>query len=100
MAAMEILLNSPLVADLIFKGEVNMLKETMAKSRRMGMQTFDQALFDLYEEGSISYEDALRNADSRNELRLKVKLDSKREDRKEETSTSLEILEDDEDNRF
>ncbi len=99
LAAMEILLHSPLVADLIFKGEVNLLKETMAKSTRMGMQTFDQALFDLYEDGSISYEDALRNADSRNELRLRVKLDSKRSDKVAETSTSLELL-NDPDDRF
>src|SRR6186997_1616357 len=70
-AAIEILLNSPLIQDQIFKGEVHEIKGTMAKSREMGMQTFDQALFDLYEEGAISYEDALRNADSVNELRLK-----------------------------
>ena len=99
LAAMEILLHSPLVADLIFKGEVNLLKETMAKSTRMGMQTFDQALFDLYEDGSITYEDALRNADSRNELRLRVKLDSNRTDKVAETSTSLELL-NDPDDRF
>ena len=99
LAAMEILLHSPLVADLIFKGEVSLLKETMAKSTRMGMQTFDQALFDLYEDGSITYEDALRNADSRNELRLRVKLDSKRTDKVAETSTSLELL-DDPDDRY
>lgn len=76
-AAVEILLNTPLVADLIFKGEVHSLKEAMSKSREQGMQTFDQALFDLYENGSISYEDALRNADSVNELRLAVKLRGK-----------------------
>jgi len=76
-AAVEILLNTPLVADLIFKGEVHSLKEAMAKSREQGMQTFDQALFDLYEAGSISYEDALRNADSLNELRLAIKLRGK-----------------------
>jgi len=95
-AAMEILLNSPLVSDLIFKGEVAMIKEAMAKSTRLGMQTFDQALFNLYEEGLITYEDALRNADSRNELRLKVKLESKRSDKIEETATNLEILDEDE----
>lgn len=99
MAAMEIMLHSPLIADLIFKGEVNQIKEVMSKSNRMGMQTFDQALFKLYEEGEISYEDALRNADSRNELRLRVKLESKREDKIEETATDLEILEED-DPRF
>ncbi len=76
-AAIEILLNSPLIQDLIFKGEVHEIKAIMAKSRELGMQTFDQALFDLYEEGAISYEDALRNADSVNELRLKIKLESK-----------------------
>nr|MCU0812087.1 Flp pilus assembly complex ATPase component TadA [Thiobacillaceae bacterium] len=74
VAAVEILLNSPLIADLIFKGQVHEIKEVMAKSRELGMQTFDQALFDLYEAGMISYEDALRNADSLNDLRLKIKL--------------------------
>jgi len=76
-AAIEILLNSPLVADLILKGETNMVKEAMAKSVELGMQTFDQALFNLCEEGRISEEDALRNADSINELRLRFKLHSK-----------------------
>src|SRR3569832_382070 len=74
VAAVEILLNSPLIADLIFKGHVHEIKEFMAKSRELGMQTFDQALFDLYEAGMISYEDALRNADSLNDLRLQIKL--------------------------
>ncbi len=73
-AAIEILLNSPLISDLIFKGEVHEIKEIMKKSRELGMQTFDQALFDLYENGKISYEDAIRNADSMNELRLQIKL--------------------------
>src|SRR4030067_75793 len=77
-AAIEILLNSPFVSDLIFKGEVHAIKELMAKSREMGMQTFDQALFDLYEAGEGSYEDALRNADSLSELKLTIKLHSKR----------------------
>jgi twitching motility protein PilU len=76
-AAIEILLNSPLISDLIFKGEVHEIKEVMKKSREMGMQTFDQALFDLYESGKISYEDAMRNADSMNELRLQIKLHGK-----------------------
>ena len=76
-AAIEILLNSPLISDLIFKGEVHEIKEVMKKSREMGMQTFDQALFDLYEGGKISYEDAMRNADSMNELRLQIKLHGK-----------------------
>jgi twitching motility protein PilU len=75
--AVEILLNSPLISDLIFKGEVGMIKDIMKKSRELGMQTFDQALFDLYEARKISYEDALRNADSVNDLRLNIKLNSK-----------------------
>jgi len=73
-AAVEILLNSPLISDLIFKGEVHEIKEIMKKSRELGMQTFDQALFDLYEAGRIGYEDALRFADSTNEVRLNIKL--------------------------
>jgi twitching motility protein PilU len=77
VAAIEILLNSPLVQDLIFKGEVNEIKEIMKRSREIGMQTFDQALFDLYEGDFISYEDALRNADSLNDLRLNIKLNGK-----------------------
>lgn len=77
-AAIEILLNSPFVSDLIFKGEVHALKEIMAKSAELGMQTFDQALFSLFEAGEIGYEDALRNADSVSELRLNIKLNSKR----------------------
>ena len=76
---MEIMLNSPLIQDLIFKGEVAKIKEVMSRSTRLGMKTFDQALFELYETGFISYEDALRNADSKNELRLRIKLESKRE---------------------
>lgn len=76
-AAIEILLNSPLVADLILKGETNMVKDAMAKSVELGMQTFDQALFTLCEEGRITEEDALRNADSYNELRLRFKLHGK-----------------------
>lgn len=76
-AAIEILLNSPLIADLIFKGEVHAIKEVMAKSRELGMETFDGALFNLYEEGMISYEEALKNADSVNDLRLRIKLQSK-----------------------
>ncbi len=74
VAAVELLLNTPLVADLIFKGQVAELKELMKRSRELGMQTFDQALFDLYENDEIGYEDALRNADSVNDLRLKIKL--------------------------
>ena len=75
--AVEILLNTPLISDLIFKGEVHEIKEIMKKSREQGMQTFDQSLFDLYEAGRISYEDALRFADSMNEVRLAIKLHGK-----------------------
>jgi twitching motility protein PilU len=77
-AAVEIMLNTPLVSDLIFKGEVSEIKEIMKKSRNLGMQTFDQALYDLYETSVITYEDALRNADSLNDLRLHIKLNSQR----------------------
>lgn len=77
VVAIEIMLNSPLISDLIFKGEVHEIKEIMKKSRELGMQTFDQALFDLYEADKITYEDALRNADSVNDLRLNIKLNSK-----------------------
>jgi twitching motility protein PilU len=80
IAAMEIMLHSPLIADLIFKGAVAEIKEVMGRSTRLGMKTFDQALFELYEAGHITYEEALRNADSKNELRLRVKLESKRDD--------------------
>lgn len=76
-AAIEILLNSPLIADLIFKGEVNSIKGIMAQSRELGMETFDGALFKLFDADMISYEDALRNADSVNDLRLRIKLESK-----------------------
>src|ERR1700743_3581472 len=77
VAAVEIMLNTPLISDLIFKGEVAEIKEIMKRSRELGMQTFDQALFDLFELDKISYEDALRNADSVNDLRLTIKLHSK-----------------------
>ncbi|MFI3217865.1 MAG: PilT/PilU family type 4a pilus ATPase [Methylococcales bacterium] len=73
-AAIEILLNTPLISDLIAKGEGSSIKPIMKKSRELGMQTFDQALFDLYHSGKINYEEALRNADSTNELRLQIKL--------------------------
>ena len=76
-AAVEVLLNSPLISDLIFKGEIHGIKEIMKKSRELGMQTFDQALFDLFEAGRIGYEDALRFADSTNEVRLNIKLHGK-----------------------
>ena len=101
VAAMEIMLNSPLIAELIFKGEVGHIKEIMAKSTRLGMQTFDQALFALYEEGTISYEEALRNSDSKNELRLRVKLESKRERKlDDQLSESLKIMEEDSAQQF
>ncbi|AAQ57859.1 PilT/PilU family type 4a pilus ATPase [Chromobacterium violaceum] len=74
VAAVEILLNSPLVSDMVFKGEIAGLKEVMGRSREAGMQTFDQSLFELYEAELITYEDALRNADSINDLRLRIKL--------------------------
>ncbi|MBV8619918.1 MAG: PilT/PilU family type 4a pilus ATPase [Curvibacter sp.] len=77
-AAVEVMLNTPLISDLIFKGEVSEVKEIMKKSRNLGMQTFDQSLFDLYEGSVITYEDALRNADSLNDLRLQIKLNSQR----------------------
>ena len=77
IAAIEIMINSPLMSDLIFKGNVHEIKELVAKSNEMGMQTFDQALFNLYEGGMIKYEDALRNADSVNDLRLRIKLEGK-----------------------
>jgi twitching motility protein PilU len=96
IAAMEIMLNTPLIADLIFKGEVGQIKDIMAKSTRLGMQTFDQALFDLYEGGTISYEEAMRNADSKNELRLRIKLQSKRDSSiADQQSESLRIMEED-----
>ncbi|HXG28468.1 MAG TPA: PilT/PilU family type 4a pilus ATPase [Nevskiales bacterium] len=81
IAAMEIMINTPLMADLIFKGEVPKMKELMARSTEQGMQTFDQCLFNMFESGLISYDEAIRNADSQNELRLRVKLESKRASR-------------------
>ena len=89
--AVEVLLNTPLMSDLIFKGQVHEIKELMAKSNELGMNTFDQALFDLYESGSITYEDALRNADSLNDLRLRIKLESKGS-RKEDIMSGLDSL--------
>ena len=77
VAAIEILLNSPLIKDLILKGELHEIKGIMQKSRELGMQTFDMALFELYESDQISYEEALRYADSQNELRLRIKLEGK-----------------------
>ncbi len=91
VAAIEVLLNSPLIADLIFKGDVHEIKEIMKKSRELGMQTFDTALFELYEAGKIGYEDAMRNADSMNELRLQIKL-SGSEVKEKDFSAGIEHL--------
>jgi twitching motility protein PilU len=100
IAAMEIMIGTPLVADLIFRGEVTKIKEVMSRSNRLGMKTFDQALFDLYEAGTISYEEGLRNADSKNELRLRIKLESKREDRLQaEASSTLRIVDESNDGK-
>ncbi len=101
IAAMEIMIGTPLVADLIFRGEVTKIKEVMSRSNRLGMKTFDQALFDLYESGVISYEEGLRNADSKNELRLRIKLESKREDRLQaEASSTLRIVDESNDGKI
>jgi twitching motility protein PilU len=99
IAAMEIMLNSPLIQDLIFKGKVQEIKEVMARSTRLGMKTFDQALYDLYESGFVSYEDALRNADSKNELRLKIKLESKREVKNLDDGGTLSMLDEEQQGR-
>jgi twitching motility protein PilU len=96
---MEIMLNSPLIQDLIFRGDVAKIKEIMGRSTRLGMNTFDQALFDLYEKGFISYEDALRNSDSKNELRLRVKLEGKRENKPVESDGDLAIIDEEAEGR-
>jgi twitching motility protein PilU len=90
-AAIEIMINSPLISDLIFKGDVHEIKEIIGRSRELGMQTFDQALFDLHESGAISYEEALRNADSVNDIRLKIKLEGK-DAKDKDMSAGLEHL--------
>jgi twitching motility protein PilU len=94
VAAVEVMINSPYISDLIFKGDVHEIKSVMARSRELGMQTFDQSLFDLYEEGLVTYEDALRNADSVNDLRLKIKLEGKaaKEASRDSGLENLEIL--------
>ncbi|SFP63087.1 twitching motility protein PilU [Nitrosomonas cryotolerans] len=92
IAAIEVMLNSPLISDLIFKGHVHEIKQIMKKSREGGMQTFDMALFELYEAGKISYEDALRNADSMNELRLQIKLEGA-EAKNNDMNSGIEHLE-------
>ncbi len=91
VAAVEVMLNSPLISELIFKGEVHEIKEIMKKSRELGMQTFDQSLFDLFEASRISYEDALRNADSVNDLRLQIKLNGS-ESKNRDVLSGLEHL--------
>jgi twitching motility protein PilU len=101
IAAMEIMLRSPLISDLIFKGEVAKIKEVMAKSNRLGMKTFDQDLFDLYEAHKISFEDAMRNADSKNELRLRIKLEGKRsKDDAEDRAKGLQLEDEEEGTHF
>lgn len=98
VAAVEVLLNSPLISDLIFKGEVGKIKEVMTRSGEQGMQTFDMALFALFEAGKISYEEAMRNADSKNELRLRIKLESQRAAtsmHEDETVGKMALLDDD-----
>ena len=102
VAAVEIMLNSPLMSDLIFKGNVHDIKELIAKSNELGMQTFDQALFDLYEAGQIKYEDALRNADSVNDLRLRIKLEGKGSGNKDLMAglDSISMEDNDEDSRI
>src|SRR5690606_31305488 len=94
--AVEVMLNSPLIDDLNFKDEVAEIKDIMGKSGQLGMQTFDQALFNLFEEGKITYEEAIRNADSQNELRLRIKLESKHSERvSEDDIKGLSIMEED-----
>lgn len=95
-AVIEVLINTPLVADMIRKGEVHKLKELMSKSTESGMQTFDQALYNLYSEGAITYEDALAHADSANDLRLMIKLgaDAKGADQLSNTVDKLSIQSD------
>ncbi len=98
-AAMEILINTPLISDLIFKGEVSEIKEVMSRSNEQGMVTFDQFLFKLFEENIISYEEAIKNADSQNELRLNIKLKSKRQPQtleEDEVVRSMSLKEDEE----
>ena len=91
VAAIEILINTPTIAEKIFKGEFNELKGIMNKSRELGMRTFDWALFELYNDNLISYEEAIRNADSANELRLNIKLKSERGQPDSASGLSLEL---------
>ncbi len=98
-AVVEVLLNTPLASDLIRKGDVTSLKPLMAKSNELGMQTFDQALFELYKAGEITYEDALAHADSANDLRLMIKLDSDNDDLSDDSSTGLQMQDDGEEDK-
>ncbi|MEE9160476.1 MAG: PilT/PilU family type 4a pilus ATPase [Gammaproteobacteria bacterium] len=99
-AAIEILLNSPLISDLILKGEVHEIKSIMGKSNELGMKTFDQALFDLFEDDRVTLEDALRNADSMNELRLRIKLEGKAaKDAEADSLDHLQLHEEEEENQ-
>jgi twitching motility protein PilU len=104
-AAIEILLGTPTISDLILRGEMEGIKEIMEKSRELGMQTFDQALFELYLQGKISKEEALKNADSANAVRLKIKLSDEQpasarqadtQDEEEKPDLSLVSLDDEE----
>ncbi len=100
-AVVEILINTPLVSDLIRKGEVHKIKELMSRSKELGMCTFDQALFELYEQGVITYDDALASADSKNDLRLMIKLQSGTDvDQLEEVADGLMVAEDDDGESF
>ena len=94
-AAIEILLNSQLIGDYIRKGEVHEIKPVMKRSRELGMQTFDQALFDLYENGEITYRDAIKHADSPNDLRLLIKLGSKSANKIDENELNFSLQSDD-----
>ncbi|MCP2041630.1 twitching motility protein PilU [Neisseria sp. HSC-16F19] len=96
VAAVEVLLNSPLIAELILNGDIHGVKEIMARSRDLGMQTFDQSLYDLYEAGLITYDDALKNADSVNDLRLNIQLNSKNKGAKAADLDSLSLMSDEE----
>jgi len=95
--AVEVLINTPLISDLVFKGDVHEIKEVMKRSREHGMQTFDQALFDLYESGQVDYEEVISKADSVNDLRLAIKLESRRglpKNRQDDGSSSLRVEQD------
>ncbi|MBL4780659.1 MAG: PilT/PilU family type 4a pilus ATPase [Porticoccaceae bacterium] len=100
-AVVEILINTPLVSDLIRKGEVHKIKELMSRSKELGMCTFDQALYELYAEGIITYDDAIASADSKNDLRLMIKLQSETDaDYLEQVADNLTVADDDEDDSF